>query len=393
VTLRAPEFVGGEIDWYSFDLDDPATGLGTPDTPLQAATRTVSATPLRFTGMPADRLWEFEDAAVNLGSPQVEPHDLARLLLVEFAMTYGNDRLVVPLDVPLGSLTTIDWVTYTNTFGERFLVRRPSTLRANDPWRMFTITTPGGVGLDALLVPPAVVSYEEGAALEEVVFLRDENANVVWAVERTVTAPSGDARSRIDEHAVPPPVTPGAVDRAELDYRLQTGVPDNWIPFLPRTAGYRTLELVQGRIPRFEPREGDPPIPPAASSSPRAAGSSTNPRCRSSPERRCRERECGCHACPSSPAGSTVATSAGPPAASMSARERGRADSGSTSPRGGDRAPTTEHSVKAVDSRPSSAPIRGTSRGWSHTVSRWPAWTRWRWSAPGASVPPSPMPA
>ena len=61
-------------------------------------------------------------------------------------MTYGNDWLVVPLDVPFGSLTTIEWVTYTTTFGERFLVRHPRSLRANDPWRMFAVTAPGRAG-------------------------------------------------------------------------------------------------------------------------------------------------------------------------------------------------------------------------------------------------------
>jgi hypothetical protein len=42
---------------------------------------------------------------------------------------------------------------------------------------------------------------------------------------------------------------PGPVDRAELDYLLQTSVPGRWIPYLPRTSGYRAIELVQGAMP------------------------------------------------------------------------------------------------------------------------------------------------
>ena len=57
------------------------------------------ASPLRYPGMPADRLWEMEDAQVNLGVVESEPWDLARLLVAEFALTYGNDWLVVPVDV------------------------------------------------------------------------------------------------------------------------------------------------------------------------------------------------------------------------------------------------------------------------------------------------------
>jgi hypothetical protein len=250
--LRASEFVGGEIDWFSFDLDPAADPFGTPDDPGRMTVQTRYATPLRFAGMPADRLWEFEDATVNLGALQVEPHDLARLLLVEYAVSYGNDWLVVPVDVPTGSLTTIDWLTYTTTFGERFLVRRPRARRGNDRWRMFTVASAdGGDELEALLVPPAVVALDEGGPREEVLFVRDENANLAWAVEQTVTAPSGDTRARVDEGTAPAPVEPGDTD-ADLDYRLQLGVPEHWIPYLPRTSGYRSIELAQGRMRRAD---------------------------------------------------------------------------------------------------------------------------------------------
>lgn len=251
VVLRVPEFVGGEVDWFSFDLDTDAASF---DTPLQAGRRamhTKYATPLRFTGMPADRLWEFEDAAVNLGGLEVEPHDLARLLLVEYALSYGNDWLVVPIEVPTGSLTTIDWLTFTNTFGERFRVRPPRARRGNERWRMFTIASGDDIEeLPALLVPPATVTFDEGEAREEVLLLRDENANTVWGVERLVSAPSGDVRSRGDEATQPSPAVQGDPVVAELDYRLEIGVPEHWIPYLPRTRGYRSIELAQGRMRR-----------------------------------------------------------------------------------------------------------------------------------------------
>jgi hypothetical protein len=38
------------------------------------------------------------------------------------------------------------------------------------------------------------------------------------------------------------------VPRAQLDYLLQTGLPARWIPYLPRSSGYRAIELVQGRM-------------------------------------------------------------------------------------------------------------------------------------------------
>jgi hypothetical protein len=52
---------------------------------------------LRFPGMPAPRMFEFEDGAVDFGSVDAAPDDLGRLLLAEFALVYGNDFFQVPL--------------------------------------------------------------------------------------------------------------------------------------------------------------------------------------------------------------------------------------------------------------------------------------------------------
>ena len=82
------------------------------------------ATPLRFTGMPADRYWQFEDGQVNLGRLDAQPHDLARLCVAEFGLIYGNDWLVVPLNVAAGSLIIVTEVAYTDTFGERMTIPR-----------------------------------------------------------------------------------------------------------------------------------------------------------------------------------------------------------------------------------------------------------------------------
>jgi hypothetical protein len=198
--------------------------------------------------MPADRLWEMEDAQVNLGLIESEPWDLARLLVAEFALTYGNDWLVVPVDVPYGSVTTVESVIYRTTFGEHFVVHTTDDTSPDGRWRMFVTTTAAGATHDGLLIPPGAVAVQDGPAVEEVLFVRDEMANLAWAVERSVQGPSGSARERSRERDDPRPVTPGPVPRAELDYLLQTGLPARWIPYLPRTSGYRAIQLVQGRM-------------------------------------------------------------------------------------------------------------------------------------------------
>lgn len=250
--LRAPLHEGREIDWFTFD-HEPGAELAVADEPAPAAVEEAElnmiATPLRFAGMPADRYWQFEDGQVNLGRLDAQPHDLARLCVAEFAMVYGNDWLVVPLTIRAGSFTTIAEVAYTNSFGERIVVKPAQDAARKGRFNLYQIsiqdqagkTTPG------LLVPPTALGTLEGRPLEEVVFLRDEMANMAWAVERVVQSHTGDPRSRGDEER---PVNAVEELRAgtELQYLLQTQVPRHWIPFVPIATGIGTVALRKGTM-------------------------------------------------------------------------------------------------------------------------------------------------
>jgi hypothetical protein len=99
--------------------------------------------------------------------------------------------------------------------------------------RLFEISEAGSdATLRGLCVPPTARTTLEGRPLEEVLFLRDEMANMAWAVEATVQSASGDPRSRRDEaHPAPAQIAP--LPPAELQYRLATTVPRYWIPLVP----------------------------------------------------------------------------------------------------------------------------------------------------------------
>lgn len=257
-TYAAPAHGGGDVDWHSFDRSADALEPGEAAAEPERRVHALLASPLRYPGMPTDRLWEMEDSQVNLGVVEAEPWDLARLLVAEFALTYGNDWLAVPVDVPFGSITTVESIVYTTTFGERFVVEHTATVSPDGRWRMFAITDEAGGTDGGLLVPPGAVAVQDGPPVEEVLFLRDEMANLAWAVERSVQGPSGLARDRAREHDDPEPIAPGPVVRAKLDYLLQTTVPARWIPYLPKPTGYRAVSLQQGRMPDAS---GDP-VPP-----------------------------------------------------------------------------------------------------------------------------------
>lgn len=270
VVLAAPEHTGDEVGWWTFDLG-PA-GLSDLDLDLvdpRQLRQRVLATPLRFPGMPSSRFWEMEDAQIDLGAVGADPHDLARLLVIECALVFGGDWLVVPFDVPAGSVVRTTVVTYGTTFGETLVAHLPTPPAPDviNPWRMYDVTEADGVKtLGALVVPPTAPGRLEGPALEDVAFLRDEMANLVWAVEHVIEGVSGDPVP------VPPgrgmPTDAGSDDgpspEAALDYVLVTDVPDSWVPYLPHTAGYARVDLVRGSIRRFgvdDPPAGTPQRP------------------------------------------------------------------------------------------------------------------------------------
>jgi hypothetical protein len=121
--LTASEFYDGHLDWSSFDLDLEVR-LGTDaDRSFSAITETTIPAPVTFRGAPAPRYWEFEDARIEYGLLPVGPTDLAQLLMIEYAGSYGNDWFVVPLQLAVGSLTSVSSLVVTDSFGVRTLLR------------------------------------------------------------------------------------------------------------------------------------------------------------------------------------------------------------------------------------------------------------------------------
>ena len=245
--LTASEFYDGHLDWSSFDLDLEVR-LGTDaDRRFSAITETTIPAPVTFRGAPAPRYWEFEDARIEYGLLPVGPTDLAQLLMIEYAGSYGNDWFVVPLQLAVGSLTSVTSLVVTDSFGVRTLVR-PIGDRALPPahWRMFQLAylrRPGNRPLaggepNLFFLPPALGRSLEGAPIEEVLFMRDEMANLAWAIERSIESPIEQPIPRADASS-PTAGTGGAnggppsAAATAPRYLLSSTVPTHWIPLLP----------------------------------------------------------------------------------------------------------------------------------------------------------------
>lgn len=232
-TLTAPAYQGGTLDWTDFTAGGDTGLQATAD--RETLLSTTFPAPVRFPGMPARRYWEFEDARVNLGGVEAAPSDLARMLVAEFATVYGNDWYLVPLEVPVGSVTTLTSVVVGDTFSSELggptLLPAPGAGDGDAHWSVHRLSTDDGGRRTGLFVPPVTIGTLESDPVEEVLLARDEGANQAWAIERSVPTPVGGTldRTRTAPAPRPAPAVPGGT----ASYRLMTDVPAHWLPLLP----------------------------------------------------------------------------------------------------------------------------------------------------------------
>jgi hypothetical protein len=242
--LTAQEYSEGHLDWYAFDSNLEVSLGGAQDNAITEVARKVIPAPISFRGMPAARFWEFEDAQVDFGSVDAAATDLARMLLVQFAVDTGNDWFVIPIEMDVGSLCRTKSLVVTDTFGIRTLIKPSSECgEPHKQWRMFQLSHTRGSGLpepakNLFFLPPSLLSSLGNKPVEEVLFLRDEMANLAWAVERVIESPAEKQINRFEDylakkHRLELEAPPPTQTTDTLRYRLSTEVPDYWVPLMP----------------------------------------------------------------------------------------------------------------------------------------------------------------
>jgi len=238
VTLSANELDDGHLEWSSFDVN-LEVNMGTMgDHSAVSMVETTVPAPVTFRGTPAPRYWEMEDASIDYGSMQVGPTDLVHLLLIEYSSSYGNDWFVVPFTLPVGSITRVDSLVVTDSFGVRSLLRPigdPALPKPN--WSMWQLAYRRYPGEDSIatpranlfFLPPTTGQRLQSATLEDVLFMRDEMANLAWAIERSIESPLEQPIPRIEGTQPADAVLAQGPPR----YLLASSVPAYWIPLLP----------------------------------------------------------------------------------------------------------------------------------------------------------------
>jgi hypothetical protein len=241
-TFELAEYTGGRLDWDDFTvtdgsllpIDDDENGTDTADgsddgtsepddggaddgdenegahcthesiddsslTVEEARERTelsVLPTKTTFRGMPASRLWEMEDANVDLASVSAAADDLGRMFMLEFALVAGDDWFSLPIEAPVGSVTRITELYVEDTF-QQTTASVPATTNRSDAanWDMYTFDLPS-VDEPGLFLPPVLGTSRSGEVIESVRYGRDEMANLVFGIESTVESAIGDPLDR-----------------------------------------------------------------------------------------------------------------------------------------------------------------------------------------------------
>ena len=257
----AEDYHSGRLSWYSFDKEKAAASpkkapnlVSQEDQSTQTKYFSFVPVSVGFQGAPNKRLWAFEDAKVVIGNSGLASSDLASAMVMQFTTLFSNDWLITPLELEVGRISSVEGILVTDVFGKKYYIDRPvggvssKESRFSSRWELFTIAQKNAYIQDdfstdgRLFYPASLPRTEESESIEEVQFLRDEMANMVWGVELKLNDGCGHAINGVDLAAE----VEGELKRLTLEneefeeeleadyaYLFQNGVPLNWIPYSP----------------------------------------------------------------------------------------------------------------------------------------------------------------
>lgn len=249
--LSADGYGGGRLEWYHLDWS-AGPGLAADEPGAERHEAELLPAPLRFRGMPASRFWEFENRDVDFGGIDAAPEDLARVAVAGYATLYGDDWYVIPIRLRGGTLAQIEALEVLDDFGRTTPIPAAAVRDgARRAFRFFEISGDPGPGAAVpaaplLLIPPTVETTDAARPLEDVRFLRDEAANLAWAVEQRVESTAGRP---VDLAARARPPVAAEADDDRWRFVLTTGPPDNWVPLVPvRIGDEGAIAFQRGRL-------------------------------------------------------------------------------------------------------------------------------------------------
>jgi len=139
------------------------------------------------------------------------------------------------LPMTAGTIREVTGVTVVDSFGVVTTVRPADQSTA--AFRMFVLdgaegTTTKALGGEYLLCPNIALEVLHNQDIEEIRFIRDEDANLVWAAE--IRYRMGTGETVINGDGVALPGSAAGDDDGLPRFRLKSDMPEYWIPYVPR---------------------------------------------------------------------------------------------------------------------------------------------------------------
>ncbi len=247
----AERYKEDHLSWHSFTIESHSDNFLLPESSDNP--RIVIPRHLRVPGQPVKRYWNFEDSYVNFGAITPKITNIATLLLLEFSFVHSADWYVIPLTMQMGTLSQIQELKVVDTFGDEIEINPAGQTSqeqelldedaAWDSWNPFTLSKKYQYGTrlnsNYLFLPPVISDLTIGPHHEEIKFLRDEVANLAWAIEKTYRTLYGEAISGYEHYhyrknqLIQNEAEIQAGSKNALKFTFMTDVPWNWIPFIP----------------------------------------------------------------------------------------------------------------------------------------------------------------
>jgi|GEM_PF-2088194 len=242
--LTADGYYSGNLEWYDYVIKD--TGARFDDV------KTVIMEPgnISYSGMPSARFWKADESTINFRQIERLSENVLITMLLDFAMLYGEDWYMFPLEQKVGTLRKVLGVWIKDSFDDRYTLPAVQNMQnALDQWSMFSMTKANSSLPDnsVFFLPNTINQLLEGPPVEEVSFVRDEMMNLVWAVENKYEK-DGRVVNRNDERegADRPPII---YDKDKTPVYIETAeAPENWTPYFPvMLSGSQRVALLRGR--------------------------------------------------------------------------------------------------------------------------------------------------
>jgi hypothetical protein len=183
------------------------------------------------------------------------------MLLIDLIVSHSDDWFVFPVNTQAGHIVTLQKVIVRDSFDEEWVIKTPGEMADRQTWTLFAMRN---LSERSLAVWSTAVTPLTGPALEEVVLGRDEDSNLLWAVERRLAGRDVATPERVgpEPGSNPSKVTQTTTPR-EYDYVANSEVYEHWQPYQIETDGTGQRWFVQGRLADLN--GSDPVLMPPAS--------------------------------------------------------------------------------------------------------------------------------